>query len=73
MASDAKKPKICYGCKSEQLKKGKEPRALIRLPIEIMHDDLFLNKGMPLFLCEHCDELELKQALEAHKKRTGNK
>ena len=70
--SDATMP-VCNGCRSSRTKEAKLPRELIKLPIEITQDKIFNKRGIPIFLCEVCDEQELIGALEAHEKRTDNK
>lgn len=65
--------KICHGCKSLRIKEVRPPRTLIKAPIEITQDSVFSKRGIPLFLCEFCDEQELKLALEQHQKRLDNK
>jgi hypothetical protein len=70
--SDVKMPE-CRGCKSIQIRDARIPRQLIRLPVEITQDKIFNNRGIPVFLCEYCDEYELAGALEAHQKRIDNK
>ena len=69
---DVKMPE-CKGCKSIQLKEVRSPRKLIKLPIEVTQDKIFNNRGIPVFLCEYCDEYELEGALQAHQKRIDNK
>jgi hypothetical protein len=65
--------KICHGCKSVRVQEVRFPRILVKLPIEVTQDSVFQNRGIPVFLCEYCDEQELKLALEAHAKRIDNK
>jgi hypothetical protein len=64
---------ICNGCKSLRIKSAHKPRTLVRLPIEVTQDSVFNNKGLAIWLCEFCDEHELKSALAAHQKRIDNK
>ena len=64
---------ICNGCKSIRASEARPPRDLVRLPVEVTQNSIFKNKGIPVFLCEHCDEHELEMALATHKKRTDNK
>ena len=64
---------ICNGCKSTRVSGGHKPRELTRLPVEVTQDSVFNNRGLPIWLCEFCDEHELKAALAAHQKRIDNK
>jgi len=72
VASDVKMP-ICNGCKSIRKAGAQPPRELIKLPIEITNNEVFNNRGLPLYLCEFCDEQELSMALATHEKRIDNK
>lgn len=64
---------ICNGCKSLRIKSAHKPRTLVRLPVEVTQDSVFNNRGLAVWLCEFCDEHELKAALAAHQKRIDNK
>ena len=72
MESDAKMP-LCNGCKTIRKSQARPFRELVKMPIEITHDETFHKKGIPLFLCEFCDEQELELALATHQKRIDNK
>lgn len=64
---------ICNCCKSSRVRDGHPPRELVKLPIEITQSEVFNNRGIPVFLCEVCDEHELTLALAEHEKRIDNK
>lgn len=64
---------ICNGCKSLRISSAHKPRKLVRLPVEVTQDSVFNNRGLAVWLCEFCDEYELKAALAAHQKRIDNK
>jgi hypothetical protein len=70
--SDVKMP-VCNGCKSIRKASAHPPRELVKMPIEITNDKVFNNRGLPLYLCEFCDEQELYMALATHEKRIDNK
>lgn len=72
MVLDVKMP-VCNGCKSSRKAAAQPPRELIKLPIEITNNKVFNNRGLPLYLCEFCDEQELFMALATHEKRIDNK
>lgn len=65
--------KICHSCKSKRTSEARPPRELIKLPIEVTQDKVFQKRGIPVFLCEVCDEQELELALAEHEKRIDNK
>ena len=65
--------KICNSCKSKRTSEARPPRELIKLPIEVTQDKVFQKRGIPIFLCEICDEQELELALAQHEKRIDNK
>lgn len=59
----------CKTCKKEQEEKGKEPRKLERMPVEITQHKNFKRKGIPLSLCPYCDGDAMQLALDEHHTR----
>ncbi len=61
----------CKCCKEDREKAGKQPRTLIRLPLEITQDKTFKRKGLPIRVCEFCDGDALEEAMKAHQTRAS--
>lgn len=60
----------CSSCKNARTEKGKTPRKLTRLPIEVTQDKAFKRKGLPVQLCEFCDGDALERAISTQEKRS---